>query len=113
MQHVLLNGEYKLESSRWQVEEEPPQSQDFPWPEIIALSAHSVEHSLNPNPLDPRVYVSNNEAFIQAMTIFRRETDIYYGEVGLRRITNAQLKKLLGAKIQYDGQKQSTSGRFF
>lgn len=116
LQALLLNQEKILDSNRWEaVGGRLPTfdagNSDFTWPDIIAVSTNSVEHSLNPNPQDPRLYITNNEAFVLIMSQYRGATEVHYGETGLRRVSNPILKKLLLAKVQYDGQKPSTSGK--
>ena len=108
---VWIVDKYSIVSTE-RIELEQPRNDtndttNFVWPPLLAAALNSVCYSSNPNPPEPRIYVSQDQTLQSSVAYFNQVTTAYYDV--LQNGPAQNVKQNLVRKIGYPGEKPSLS----
>lgn len=109
---ALYDKEFRIVSNSWNYSiSYRALDEKFEWPEVLAATMHSVAHSMNLNPPNPRMYTSSDVELERKLLRFHEETATaaYYSEAAF---TVEKIKRQLNRQISYQGSKPSLTGIF-
>ena len=86
----------------------------FEWPEVISVAMHSVQTSMNMNPVESRLYMPKDQQLIMDINNFMTNVEpVYYDSLLKDRLTKEKLKAIIERKIGYSGETVSrVSGKW-
>jgi hypothetical protein len=77
----------------------------FEWPEVISVAMHSVQTSMNMNPVESRLYMPKDQQLIMDINNFMTNVEpVYYDSLLKDRLTKEKLKAIIERKIGYSGE---------
>jgi hypothetical protein len=77
----------------------------FEWPEVLSVAMHSVQTSMNMNPVESRLYMPRDQQLIMDINSFMTNVEPVYYDSQLRdRTTKEKLKAMIERKIGYSGE---------